>query len=88
MRKIIMISSFLINPMVAIFYIIKNIKRKEIFILGISLLIAYYGFNISLLPEMDIYRHYEFFNNEIKINDFNFSSSKYFGLYILCFVIK
>ena len=53
----------------------------------ISLLIAYYGFCTPPPEEFDLYRHYELFDS-IVIGKFDIENAKYFGMYILCYIIK
>ena len=87
MEKLVVASFFLINPILGFIGIplLKN-KRKAFFLL-LSLLIAYYGFCTPPTITMDLYRHYEFFDRII-IGNFDLESSKYFGMYILCYIIK
>ena len=87
MEKLVIMSFFLINPILGFIGIplLKN-KRKAFFLL-LSLLFAYYGFCIPITFELDLSRHYEFFD-EIIVGNFDLESSRYFGMYILCYIIK
>lgn len=87
MEKLLTTSFFLINPFLGFLglTILKN--KKKAFYFLISLLIAYYGFCTPPVFEMDLYRHYEFFDSII-IEEFDIENSKYFGMYVLCYIIK
>lgn len=87
MEKLLTTSFFLVNPVFGFLGLIVLKNKRKVFYLLISLLIAYYGFCIPPVLEMDLYRHYELFDN-IVIGNFDVENSKYFGMYILCYVIK
>lgn len=87
MEKLVVMSFFLINPILGFVGIPLLKNKRKAFLFLLSLLFAYYGFCMAPIITKDLYRHYEFFDG-IAIGNFDLKSSKYFGMYIFCYIIK
>ena len=87
MEKLLTTGFFLINPFFGFLGLVVLKNKRKVFCLLISLLIAYYGFCTPPPEEFDLYRYYELFDS-IVIGKFDIENAKYFGMYILCYIIK
>lgn len=88
MNKLIVLGSYLINPLLGIILTLKNIKKRNLFILGLSLGIGFYSFNYNPRETADLYRHYKYFDEIVQVGNFDPFGTQYFGMYILCYMIK
>lgn len=82
------ILGILINPFIAVGKIYDYLSNpKKINPLIFALFIGMIGMNFIPNENLDLFRHYEYYNS-VKIVNFNPLNEKYFGLGIIVFVLK